>query len=102
MKDEFKQSPEDITGIYFDGRRDKTLIKTKVEDKWYSDTTVEDHYVVVVEPGGEYLTHVTTTSGKSSDIANSILTVIRDQSATETIIAVGCDCTNKRLVVKLE
>lgn len=70
------------------------MTKTKREQKWYSDTTVDDHYVLVVEPGRDYLTHVTPTSGKSTDIANSILTVIRDQNATDTITAVGCDSTN--------
>lgn len=88
------QSNDTITSIYFDGRRDKTMTKIKNNDKWYGDTTVEDHYVLVTEPGGYYLTHVTPTSGKSGDIANCILTVIGDHDAGETINSVGCDSTN--------
>lgn len=88
MQNEFQESVEDITGIYFDGRRDKTMTKTKVEEKWRSEIAVDDHNVLVVEPGGEHFTHVTTASGKSSDIANSIFAVITDKSASETIIAV--------------
>jgi hypothetical protein len=50
-------STENITSIYFEGRRDKTRIKIKRQDKWYGDSTVEDHYVLVTKPGGYYLTH---------------------------------------------
>ena len=89
-----QKSCESITGIYFDGKRDNTLIKVSKNDKWYGDTTVEDHYVLVAEPGGHYLTHVTTTSGRSTDIATSILTALRELGATDTITAIGCDSTN--------
>jgi hypothetical protein len=40
------------------------------------------------------LTHITPPTGKSSDIANCILTVISDKDAGETINAVECDSTN--------
>lgn len=89
-----KQSHKFITGIYFDGRRDVTLVKVNRNSKWYGDTIVEDHYVLVEEPGGNYLTHVTPLSGKSTDIASSILKVIRDADAGDCISAVGCDSTN--------
>ena len=36
-----------------------------------------EHYTVLKEPGGQYLTHVTPTSGKGVDIAAEIVTVVR-------------------------
>jgi hypothetical protein len=88
-----RQTSESITAIYFDGRKDKTLSKV-MRDKWLSDVTIEEHYVLLVEPSGEYLTHVTPTSGKSIDISSSIISVISDQGATDTFCATGCDSTN--------
>jgi hypothetical protein len=94
LQAEVEKPCESITSIYFDGKRDKTLIKVSKNDKWYSDTAIEDHYVLVAEPGGDYITHVTPISGKSTDIANSILTTIREIGSTDTIRAIGCDSTN--------
>lgn len=89
-----RQTSESITAIYFDGRKDKTLSKVMRDNKWLSDVTIEEHYVLLVEPSGEYLTHVTPTSGKSIDISSSIISVISDQGATDTFCATGCDSTN--------
>ena len=35
-----------------------------------------EHYTVLKEPGGQYLTHVTPASGKGTDIADEIVTVV--------------------------
>ncbi|KAK0048904.1 hypothetical protein Bpfe_021670 [Biomphalaria pfeifferi] len=94
LQRDMRQSPKGITSIYFDGRRDTTLVKVNRSGKWYGDTTVENHYVLVEEPGSSYLTHVTPSSGRSTDIANSIVTVIREQDASDSILAIGCDSTN--------
>ena len=85
---------ETITSIYFDGRKDKTLTRTKQKEKWYGDIILEEHYVLVVEPGSDYLTHTTPISDKAIDITNSIFQIITDQGATDTICAIGCDITN--------
>lgn len=83
-----------IASIYLDGKQDETLIKASKNDKWHTDTAIEDHYALVAEPGGDYITQVTPISGKSTDIANSILTTIRQIASTNTIRAIGCDSTN--------
>lgn len=59
-----------ITSVYFDGRKDQTLTKVKVNDRWYSDKKSEEHFVVLAEPGGQYLTHTTPLSSKAADIPN--------------------------------
>ena len=83
------QQNETIASIYFDGRNDKTLTRTKQKEKWYGDIVLEEHYVLVVEPGSYYLTHTTPLSGKAIDIANSIFQVITDQGTTDTVCVLG-------------
>ena len=49
-----KQEPvadEDIQAIFFDGRKDSTLVKQIIGDKWYGTKQVEDHCVLVGELG---------------------------------------------------
>ena len=46
---------DDIQAIFFDGRKDSTLVKQKTGDKRYGTKQVEDHYVLVGEPGSCYL-----------------------------------------------
>ena len=47
-----------VTGIYVDGKRDATLTtKQRPNGKHCKETILEDHHVVVGEPGGFYLTH---------------------------------------------
>ena len=48
----------DVSAIFFDGRIDLTLFKEKVDDRWYSKTRQEDHYVLVGEPEMVYLDHI--------------------------------------------
>ena len=56
MKDEiFLQN--DVCAIFFDGIKDLTLCKEKVDDRWYSKRRKEDHYVLVGEPEMVYLNH---------------------------------------------
>ena len=45
---------------------------------------------------------ITATSGKSSDIADSILAVITDQNANEKVVALLCDNINATFVVNDE
>ena len=53
-----------VDGIYIDGRKDATQVMVNKEDKCYRKTIVEEHYVVVGEPGAFYLTHVSPPDGK--------------------------------------
>ena len=55
------------SAIYFDGRKDNTLVKWKVGDKLYSDIQKEEHIVLISEPGSEYMTHISPTSSKSKN-----------------------------------
>ena len=58
-----------VQGLYFDGRKDKTMVNEKEDDgKYHRRVMVEEHIVVVREPGSEYFCHLTASSGSSKVI----------------------------------
>ncbi|KAL4712991.1 hypothetical protein ACJJTC_012061 [Scirpophaga incertulas] len=83
-----------ICGIYFDGRKDKTLVSIQKEGKFYRKRVTEDHYVILSEPGSEYFGHVTCDSGTAKGIESTILTYLKSKSVElGEISVVGCDGT---------
>jgi hypothetical protein len=85
-------------GLYTDGKRVPTLVRqttdTKVQvpggrgKKAYRTVTstsnqlvIEDHYPVVAEPGGQYVTHLTPENGTGLALAKEIVTVVRERKA---------------------
>ena len=46
-----------VNCIYIDGRKDTTLVSTKKAQKYYHKLQMEEHYVVVGEPGKSYGFH---------------------------------------------
>ena len=65
-------------GIYIDGRKNAMQMMVNKEDKCFRKTILEEHYVVVGEPGAFYLTHVTPRNGKGQPIAQTIFDKIKD------------------------
>jgi hypothetical protein len=93
-----KQSPKHVCGLYFDGRKDKTMMNIQEGGKYYRRTVTEEHYSLIQEPGSSYLGHVTPNSGTAKEIKTSItaflsLNIINNIAADE-LVAVGCDGTN--------
>lgn len=83
-----------VRGIYFDGRKDKTLVSIQKDGKYYRKTVTEDHYVILSEPGSDYLGHVTCESGTAKCIENSILIYLKSKPVElSEISVVGCDGT---------
>jgi len=80
-----------IFGLYFDGRRDKTLKQTKVGKITARTTIKEEHIVLVSEPGSMYLGHVAPISGKVQSVAESILYFLNKNVDITTLQAIGCD-----------
>ncbi|KAF2890492.1 hypothetical protein ILUMI_15681 [Ignelater luminosus] len=68
-----------ISGIHFDGKRDKTLALEKTEcthhENYYGR---EEHIVITAEPEFRYLGHVSPTSGNANSISSSILSLLKD------------------------
>lgn len=67
-----------LSALYFDDRKDTTLVAINDEDdagesvSCREEMRQEEHISVVSEPEGEYLTHFTPESGKAHDIFKKI------------------------------
>lgn len=83
-----------IKSIYFDGRKDKTLINEKIGDRFHRKEIVEEHISVLAEPGSIYLGHTTPSNGTAKGIINSITTLLDSQGCNlDNVICIGCDGT---------
>ena len=84
----------DVSAIFFDGRKDLTLFKEKVDDRWYSKTRKEDHYVLVGEPEMVYLDHITLERGTGAEIADGLYKYVKNEmSCGDKLRAIGADST---------
>ena len=80
--------------MFFDGRKDLTLFKAKVDNRWYSKTRKEDHYVLVGEPEMVYLGHITLERGTGAEIADGLYKYEKNKiSFGDKLEAVGADST---------
>lgn len=83
-----------ITGLYFDGRKDKTLVNEKIEGKFHRKTVAEEHYSLIGEPGGIYIGHVSVQSSKAAKVVSKIVECLPEKTCDMTSLkAVGCDGT---------
>ena len=73
-----------LHSLYFDGRKDRTRASSSV-------TEVEEHVVVLSEPGSVYLTHFTPSSGRALDLLNELYSVSLMFGGTVKVL--GCDGT---------
>ncbi|GBN18902.1 hypothetical protein AVEN_118450-1 [Araneus ventricosus] len=63
-----KDYGHDQFGLYFDGRKEKTL---SMEDN-RRKVIIEEHISLVKEPGSEYIGHVSVNFGRAQIIGNNI------------------------------
>ena len=84
---------EIVDGIYIDGRKDATLVVTESDGKMYMQTDLEEHYVIVGEPGEFYLSHVTPETGTDLCIAQSIYKAVKDTKLESNWSIIGSDGT---------
>ena len=84
-----------MQGLYFDSRKDKTLIHvTEQHGRRHQRTIREKHISIVSELESRYLDHVTPSSGKATEIASEILDLLSKKSVdTKQIVAIACDLT---------
>lgn len=96
-----------IKGLYFDGRKDVTVIQEKKGNKFCRATVSEEHISLIEEPASKYLGHVTPKSSSSLNISQSIIHFFQDKNINITnLVAIGCDGTvtntgNKNGVITL-
>ena len=85
---------KELTSLYFDGKKTMTrvLVKNHKTGRWSPTMKVDDHYVVLTEPGNDYLTHVTTKTGHGKVVARAIYDFLVQQELTnQPLYVAGCD-----------
>ena len=81
--------------MYFDGRKDKTLIIKETGNKRSRLEIVEEHITVLTEPGSKYLGHFPLSNGSASNIANGLYNFCLQKNIDiSKIDLIGCDGTN--------
>ena len=99
-KDKEKLQGEEVKGIYFDGRKDKTrALVPDSRGKMHPRIIKEEHVAVTVEPSGHYLTHFTPAPAHHPEKpafkeAEALFEILQDLGATESCIVLGGDSTN--------
>ena len=85
---------KELTSLYFDGKKTMTrvLLKNNKTGMWNPTIKVDDHHVVLTEPGNDYLTHVTPKTGHGKVVARAIYEFLVDHELTnQPLYVAGCD-----------
>ncbi|CAH1100834.1 unnamed protein product [Psylliodes chrysocephalus] len=88
---EFESDNRRIRSLYFDGRKDKTLLQEKKNGRLYKKTVVEEHIslnrsILVMQ--------VTPTTGTAKSIEKAVLDFFaKNNLELDDLAAVGCDGT---------
>lgn len=83
-----------IESIYFDGRKDQTLINEKQGNVYHKKTILEEHIAVIAEPNSKYIGHISLQRGTAQNIATGIIDFLEEkQIDTNVVRAIGCDGT---------
>ncbi|XP_053967743.1 uncharacterized protein LOC128869586 [Anastrepha ludens] len=94
LQQEPKTMSEALTSLYFDGRKDETLYQEEVGSKRYRKTRKEEHVSIIMEPGSQYITHVTPISDTSKGITESMISHLNEMEFDfRELLLVGCDGT---------
>lgn len=88
------QTSKRFVCLKFDGKRTKTLLKN-------SKSEIQEHIVVISEPGSRYLDHFVPSSGKGVQIANEMHSHVIEYDSVDTLLAVGADGTAANTGLKL-
>ena len=81
-----------VNGLYV--KKDATLIlQHDQNNKSHKKIVIEDHYVMIVEPGEFYLTHFAAENGKGQTIALQVYGAIQQTELITKLAVVGCDGT---------
>lgn len=85
-------SEKSIQGIYFDGRKDQTMMLVQGR----RITKQQEHISIIEEPGSTYFGHISINPpGTALNISKSIITYIKAKSIDlKCLTVVGCDGTN--------
>ena len=81
-------------GVFFDGRKDRTIVQVKKGDKYYRQTITQEHVTIIRQPESNYIGHISPESGTAKSITASLVEFFeKNKIDTEFIEAIGCDGT---------
>ena len=90
-------SDNEIWGLYFDGKRDNTIVNNKDEksNTYHIRKENQEHITIVKEPTSKFITYVTAEAGDAMTVSSSILKKLEEKNIPlHTLVAVGADGTN--------
>ena len=94
QKEIAEMTSKPVTSIYFDGKKDSTLTNIQKGDKIYTKTIIEDHYVILEEPGSAYFGHEVPYTGHGISIGLKLFRFLKSKGCTGSISVVGADGCN--------
>lgn len=86
LRSKYKDTESNISGLYFDGRKDQTLKIVGGRQTVVS----EEHISILSEPGSRYVGHSTPSTGSAKSITESILDTVN----CTNLVCIGSDSTN--------
>ena len=90
-----QQTVSQISALYFDGRKDQTLIMCEKDRKKYKRRILEEHISLIKEPESKFLGYITSASGTAKSIELEIFNFfVNEDISMDYLIAIGCDGTN--------
>ena len=92
FREDEKCNFEIVNAIYVDGRKNATLTTIETSDsKFYPKTEIEEHYVIVGEPGEMYLTHFSVEDFKGVTVGKAIYEELENTDLQNSLSIVGSD-----------
>lgn len=85
----YLQRDDEIVGLYFDGRKDRTMYMEVEDGIPRKRFKKEEHISVIGEPFGKYLGHIAVERGLAVNICDGIM----DSFGNLDFSAIGCDGT---------
>lgn len=83
-----------LRGLYFDGRKDDTLVVEIMHSKNFRKLVKEEHISLIQQPRSNYISHVSPTSGSGKNITDSIISRRNELNISlEDLDVVGSDGT---------
>ena len=67
-----------MDSIFVDARKNATMTIVAINGNYHRQTVIEEHYLIVGEPNGFYLSHVMPEDGAGYKIATSVYSAIKD------------------------
>ena len=89
-----KDGAKRIKSVYYDGRKDPTLVKIEREGRVHKETKQKEHISLIEEPGSSYIGHIAVQKGSATSIADGIHDFLKSKDIImDDIVAIGSDGT---------